>query len=203
MIKKILVTGFEPFGNDTFNPSSAAVQRLEDKNGYHLKKLTLPVTWQGAFSMLSDAWDEFAPDAVLMVGLAGGSDKIRVERLGMNLRLPAKDNLGRYPNGSETDAAEMKISADGADAYFATYDNSKILSSLRGAGIPAAYSFSAGAYLCNNILYSALEKNKREAGDVKIGFLHVPYAEGQRAGVPSLPLDTIILALELALSNIF
>lgn len=202
-MKKILVTGFEPFGKDEYNPSSAAVQMLTDTNRYQLKKLILPVVWHRAFEVLSSAWDEWRPDAVLMCGQAGGSDKIRIERVGINLCAPTKDNLGLYANGRDDTASELPILSEGENAYFSTYHAEAMLSALREAKIPSTYSFSAGTYLCNYILYSALAKNRREMSDLKIGFVHVPYADGQRKNVPSLPIDTIATALELALSNMF
>lgn len=203
MSAKILVTGFEPFGADRYNPSSEAVKRLPDFNGKEIKKLILPVTWSGAFDVMLSAWEEFRPDAVLMTGLAGGSDRIRIERIGINLCGAVKDNLGKYPDGTEFRDLEQKISGDGPDAHFATYNSYGILHALQNAGIPAGFSFSAGTYLCNYILYSSLDKISRENTAVKAGFIHVPYAEGQRTDAPFLPLDTVVSALELALSNMF
>ncbi|MBR6743628.1 MAG: pyroglutamyl-peptidase I, partial [Clostridia bacterium] len=40
-------------------------------------------------------------------------------------------------------------------------------------------------------------------GNMKIGFIHLPYADGQKEGAPSMPLDTMVRALETALSKIF
>ena len=203
MSVKILLTGFEPFGKDGRNPSSEAVERLSAVRGAELEKVILPVSWSGAWGRLLAAWEDFSPDGVLMTGLAGGSDRIRVERVGINLCGAAKDNLGKYPNGTESDAKERKICEAGAAAYFSTYNEKGILDALHGAGVPAGYSFSAGTYLCNYVLYSALYKIAREQKNIKAGFLHVPYAQGQREGVPCLAMDTIVLALELALSNMF
>jgi len=203
MSAKILVTGFEPFGADAYNPSSEAVKRLPDICGKEIKKMILPVTWSEAFDKLLSAWEAFKPDAVLMTGVAGGSDRIRIERIGINLCGAVKDNLGKYPDGTEFHALERKIAEDGPDAHFATYNGYGILHALWSAGIPAGFSFSAGTYLCNYVLYSSLDKISRENTAVKAGFIHVPYAEGQRENAPFLPLDTIVSALELALSNMF
>ncbi len=203
MASKILLTGFEPFGANRCNPSSEAVKKLPELNGKEIKKLILPVTWSGAFAALLFAWREFEPDAVLMPGLAGGSDRIRIERVGINLCGAVKDNLGKYPDGTELGALERKIADDGPAAYFTTYNSSAILHALQNAGIPAGFSFSAGTYLCNYVLYSSLDKIARESKDIKAGFLHVPYAEKERENAPFLPLDTIVSALELALSNMF
>ena len=203
MMKKILITGFEPFGTDSRNPSGEAVSLLCDTADYKLYKLTLPVTWQGAFRALSTAWDEIDPDGVLMVGLAGGADRIRIERVGINLCGAIKDNDGLYPNGKSDIPAEAPIAIGGENAYFSTYNEKEILRVLREKGIPAAYSYSAGTYICNYILYSSLAKAETEEKDKKIGFIHIPYVEGQRENVPSLPMETITAALELTLSHMF
>ena len=202
-MKKILITGFEPFGTDSRNPSGEAVSLLCDTAEYKLFQLTLPVTWQGAFRALSTAWDEIDPDGVLMVGLAGGADRIRIERVGINLCGATKDNDGLYPNGKSDTPAEAPVSVNGENAYFSTYNEKEILRALREKGIPAAYSYSAGTYICNYILYSSLEKMKKEEKDRKIGFIHIPYVEGQRENAPSLPMETITAALELTLSHMF
>lgn len=202
-MKKILITGFEPFGTDSRNPSGEAVSLLGDSADYKLYKLTLPVTWQGAFAALSAAWEEIDPDGVLMVGLAGGADRIRIERVGINLCGAIKDNDGLYPNGSSDSPAEIPVSKGGENAYFATYNEKKILSALKEKGIPAAYSYSAGTYICNYILYSSLEKMKKDRTDKKIGFIHIPCVDGQRENAPSLPMNTITAALELTLSQMF
>ncbi len=203
MMKKILITGFEPFGTDSRNPSGEAVSLLGDTADYKLYKLTLPVTWRGAFRALRAAWDEIEPDGVLMVGLAGGADRVRVERVGINLCGATKDNDGLYPNGKSDIPSEAPVSEGGENAYFSTYNEKEILRALREKGIPAAYSYSAGTYICNYILYSSLEKMKKEEKDIKIGFIHIPYAEGQRENAPSLPMETITAALELTLSHMF
>ena len=45
-MKKLLITGFEPFGGETVNPSWEAVSRLpQEAGGYLLIKLRLPVTF--------------------------------------------------------------------------------------------------------------------------------------------------------------
>ena len=202
-MKKILVTGFEPFGTDSLNPSGEAVLKLSDTDEYTLIKRILPVTWNGAFDALKKAWEETQPDGVLMVGLAGGADRIRVERVAINLCGALKDNDGLYPTGVSDVPSERAITENGENAYFATYNEKMILQALREAGIPAAYSYSAGTYICNYILYSSLLKMKNDRKDMKIGFIHIPYMEGQRENAPYLPMRTTVKALELALSHMF
>ena len=203
MKKKILITGFEPFGADSQNPSGDAVRALDGLDQYDVKKLILPVSWRRAFPELCKTWDEWKPDALLMVGLAGGANAIRVERIGINLCGAIKDIDGLYANETEDHAEELPIHADAADAFFTTYNEKKILSALKEAEIPAKYSYSAGTYICNYLLYSSLAKRSKENAEMKIGFIHVPYADGQREDFPSMPLEMITSALKIALSEMF
>ena len=202
-MKKILVTGFEPFGGDTRNPSGESVRMLNANENIEIRKLILPVSWKRAFPEIEKAWNEWKPDALLMVGLAAGSSAIRIERIGINLCGEIADIDGLYPYGSSSPSGEYPIIEDGNEAFFATYRHDEILQALKTAEIPAKYSFSAGTYICNYLLYSSLAKRNRENADMKIGFIHLPYADGQKEGVPSMPLDTMVRALEIALSEIF
>ena len=201
MKKKILVTGFEPFGGDTRNPSGEAVLALPCSEDYEMHKLILPVSWNRAFPEIEKVWDAWKPDALLMVGLAASADAIRIERVGINLCGATKDIDGLYADGTEDSRAEKPILSDSPDAFFVTYDEKKILDALKKAEIPAKYSYSAGTYICNYLLYSSLAKRKREDADMQIGFIHVPYAEGQKDGFPTMPLTMITSALETVLSQ--
>ncbi|MBO5047278.1 MAG: pyroglutamyl-peptidase I [Clostridia bacterium] len=202
-MKKILITGFEPFGEDTRNPSGEAVERLIASDGYELRKLILPVTWKTAFPKIREVWDEWQPDGLLMVGLAAGAKTIRIERVGINLCGMTKDNDGLYANGSADTPTEAPVVEGAPDGYFTTYNERAIASALAAAEIPAKYSYSAGAYICNYLLFSSLDKCKKEHSDMKIGFIHLPYAEGQREDFPTLPLETMVSALKIALDHLW
>ena len=65
---------------------------------------------------------------------------------------------------------------------------------ILAADIPAALSYSAGVYVCNDVMYSLLY---HFAGtQVKCGFMHVPYLPDM--GTPSMPLEKITAAIEAA-----
>jgi pyroglutamyl-peptidase len=201
-MKKILVTGFEPFGGDARNPSGESVLALKYENA-EIRKLILPVSWERAFPEIEKVWNDWKPDALLMVGLAAGSAAIRIERIGVNLCGEIADIDGLYPGATEQPSGESPVKENEREAFFTTYDHAGILGALKNAEIPAKYSFSAGTYICNYLLFSSLAKRNRENADMKIGFIHLPYAEGQKEGVPSMPLNTMVRALEISLSEIF
>ena len=75
--RSLLITGFEPFGGDARNPSGESVLALKYENA-EIRKLILPVSWERAFPEIEKVWNDWKPDALLMVGLAAGSAAIRI-----------------------------------------------------------------------------------------------------------------------------
>ncbi|MBQ9511305.1 MAG: pyroglutamyl-peptidase I [Clostridia bacterium] len=201
MNKKILLTCFEPFGGESINPSYEAVMNLSSPDGMELIKTVLPVEWGTSAEKLISIWEKTSPDAVIMTGLAGGADKIRIERVGINLCGAVKDNRGKYPSGEES-PCETPIDRAMPVAFFSTFDYASILRGLRAENIPATYSFSAGTYICNYVLFSALAKNHKDKGRIPIGFIHVPYSEAQGKAVFMKQAD-ITRAVGTAIINAF
>jgi len=74
-MKKILITGFEPFGGELINPALVAVNKLDGRivHGCEIVTLALPVVWQKSVRVLCQAIDEINPIAVITVGQAGGA----------------------------------------------------------------------------------------------------------------------------------
>ena len=189
-MKKLLITGFDPFGGATVNPSWQAVSRLPDTVGdFELCKLEIPTVYDLATRVVLEKAAEFQPDVILCVGQAGGRDSITPERIGVNIRdARISDNAGNQPRGEF-------VAEDGPAAYFATVPVEKMVQAVEAAGIKATVSNSAGAFVCNDVMYSALHAY---AGTrVRCGFIHVPYIPEQAE--PSLPLEKIAAALEAAI----
>ena len=71
-MKKLLITGFEPFGGEDVNPSMEAVMRLPSQiNGYSVTRIILPVVFGKAAETAISAADELHPDVILCIGQAG------------------------------------------------------------------------------------------------------------------------------------
>lgn len=68
------------------------------------------------------------------------------------------------------------------------------------AGLPGAVSYSAGSFVCNDVLYSLLHHFDEAA--VRAGFIHVPFLPEQTADKPSLPLEQTAAALRAAIEAI-
>lgn len=190
-MKKLLITGFDPFGGAAVNPSWLAVQALPDSVGeWELCKLEIPTVYGTAARIVLEKAAEFAPNVIICVGQAGGRAAVTPERIGVNIRdARICDNAGNQPRGEF-------VASDGPAAYFSTLPVMAMADAIQAAGIPATVSNSAGAFVCNDVLYSLLH---HYAGtQTKVGFIHVPYIPQQ--GEPNLPLAHITAALEAAIT---
>ena len=193
-MKKLLITGFEPFGGEKINPSWEAVYRLpEEINGYFLTKLCLPVVFGEAAARVMRAADEICPDVILCVGQAGGRSAITPELVGINLRNASiSDNNGNQPK-------DEPIIPTGNTAYFSTIPVRKIASAINGAGVQSQVSYSAGAFVCNDLLYTLLARF--ENTETRVGFIHVPYSTEQ-GKEPCMNINDIIKGLVIATKNL-
>ena len=193
-MKNLLITGFEPFGGEAINPSWDAVERLDTEIGeYSLTKLRIPVVFGEAAEMVLNAARELAPDVIICVGQAGGRSAITPELVGINLRNASiPDNLGNKP-------CDERIVEDGSDAYFSTLPVRKITEAISASGVPSQVSYSAGAYVCNEVLYALLEHF--EGSKTKVGFIHIPYSKEQ-GKEPFMEMSDIISGLTAAIESI-
>ena len=193
-MKRLLITGFEPFGGESTNPSWDAVCQLPAQiGGYSLTKLRIPVVFGKAAETVIQAADMLCPAVILCIGQAGGRSAITPELVGINLRHASiPDNEGNQPQ-------DEPILAEGDNAHFSTLPVRKMVSAINGAGIPAQVSYSAGAYVCNDVLYTLL--SHFQGSNTKVGFIHVPYSTDQQK-TPSMALADIAKGLITAIENI-
>ena len=194
MSKKLLITGFDPFGGDAINPSWEAVRLLPDRIGeYDITKLEIPTIFGAGAKKVLDIAAELKPDVIICVGQAGGRMSITPEVIGINLR------EARIPDNTGNQPLNTPIVADAPAAYFSTIPIRKMVEYINEEGIPASLSYSAGAFVCNDLLYTLL--NHYAGTSTLAGFIHVPYLPEQ-AGDKffSLPLEKICAALTAAIN---
>lgn len=194
-MKTLLITGFDPFGGERVNPSWEAVKQMPDTIGeYRLIKLQLPTVFGRAAELLLQTAEEVHPDAVLSVGQAGGRKGITPEVIGINLReARIPDNEGHQP-------VNVPVVPGGPAAYFSTLPVREMVAAMHKEQIPCSLSYSAGAFVCNDVLYSAL--HHFAGSPVRAGFVHVPFLPEQaKNGAPSLPLESIVRGLTLAVAG--
>jgi pyroglutamyl-peptidase len=192
--KTLLITGFDPFGGETVNPSWEAVCRLPEQIGaFRLIKQQLPTVYGRAPALAIAKIEEIRPDAIVCVGQAGRRAAVTPEVIGINLR------EGRIADNDGVLLTDTPIDSDGPAAYFSTLPVRRMVDAIRAADLPAALSYSAGAFVCNDLLYSLLHHFRNT--DLPIGFIHVPFLPEQAGeGVPSMTLEDIVKALCAAIS---
>jgi pyroglutamyl-peptidase len=192
-VRPILVTGFEPFGGDSINPSGEVARALQGRaiDNAPVIGLVLPCIFGASIDALRAAVDAHRPQLVLALGLAAGREGFTPERVAIN-RDDARiaDNAGMQP-------IDRPVVADGPAAYFSTLPIKAMVAALHAAGCPAAVSNSAGTFVCNHLFYGLMHALRRRRG-VRGGFMHLCALPG--LAEPSLPLAALIDGVATALA---
>lgn len=164
-MKRVLITGFEKFDNATANPTQDMLVGLDYSQAL-VKTAVLPVEFERSFTQLQQLITEFAPDYVLLCGLAGNRQHISIEKIGINyINARIADNAGNQP-------LDSIISQHGDDGYFSTFEVTGLMHYMHSTNFDLKVSFSAGSYVCNYLLYKALEFLK--GSQTKCTFFHFP-----------------------------
>jgi pyroglutamyl-peptidase len=188
---RILLTGFEPFGKASSNPSGEIVKQIIGDN---IVTAILPVAYRKSAERLLVLIEEHNPDVVICLGQADGRTEITPERVAINL------DDARLADNEGVLRSDIKIIDGGPDAYFSTLPVKEIVEAIKAKGVPAAVSLSAGAFLCNHVFYVA--QNKFAGSNVRSGFVHVPLMDSQSPefpGLPTMPLDQMVTAVRAML----
>ena len=192
-MKHLLITGFDPFGGESINPSWEAVSRLPDTIGdYRLTKLQIPTVFGLATDSVLSAAAADMPDVILCVGQAGGRDAVTPERVAINMA------SARIADNASNQPIETPILPGAPDGIFATVPVAAMADAITAAGLPGKVSNTAGTFVCNDTLYRLL--HRFSGTTVRIGFLHVPWLPEQaKEGAPSMALADITAALAAAI----
>ena len=156
----ILLTGFEPFGGESTNPSWSAAREaaaLLRAEGLDAQAVELPCVFGDAIRALEAALEQYRPELVVCAGQAGGRPRISLERIAINCddaRIP--DNAGNSP-------VDRPVVDGGPAAYFSTLPVKAALAALTAAEIPAEVSQTAGTYVCNHVFYGLMHALRRLA----------------------------------------
>lgn len=197
--KKILLTGFEPFGGSTVNPSISACRRLEGKrvNGFEIVVGEIPLRFHEIRSTIEEHITRLDPAAVICTGQSSRA-LISLERVAINIadaRIPY--NCGTHP-------VDERLNGEGPAAYFSALPLREILEAVKEAGVPVGISNSAGTFGCNQIFYHLMDYRSRLGLEVPAGFIHVPCLPEQAISKakPSMSLDLMVEALKVAASTV-
>ena len=200
-MRKILVTGFDPFGGESINPAYEAVKLLPEQIlDARVIPLEVPTVFDSGPKKVIEAVSELQPDFVLCIGQAGGRSQITPEFVGINYaqaRIP--DNEGNQP-------LNVPLVPGAPAAYFTQLPVYAMVEKIKAKGLPAAVSYTAGTYVCNAMMYSVLHALNTAFPHIRGGFMHVPYATeqtvNQPAGTPGMNLRDIAAGIEAGIEAI-
>ena len=194
---KVLITGFDPFGGEKINPAWEAVKGIKDIiEGAKIIKLEIPTVFNKSIEKVKEAMELEKPDIVLCIGQAGGRYDITIERVAINVDdARIEDNEGNQP-------IDIPVFEDGENAYFSNLPIKAMVEEIRGQGIPASISNSAGTFVCNHIMYGVLYHINKTYKNMRGGFIHVPFINEQvldKKNQPYMPVEHISKAIEAAI----
>jgi pyroglutamyl-peptidase len=179
--KKVLISGFEPFGGSDLNSSQLVLEAIskESLSGLELSAVILPVEFDKAARVLLSKVNDFNPEIIISFGQAEGRKAITPEKIAINL------DSARIPDNAGELRVNKVIVEAGADGYFSTLPIEKMVAAVKECGLESEISLSAGAFLCNHIFYH-LQHQLLER-EVKSGFVHLPLVNEQIAQYPNQP----------------
>lgn len=165
--KKVVVTGFQPFGEHAVNSSWVAVQELEQLGlgeAVDLHVCELPVDYQAVLDILPSLWKQHQPQLAVHVGVSGLATSITLEQCGHNKGYKRLDNRSFCP-------ASQCCMENGPDCIASVIDMEKVCKKVNSSNIEITVSVSrdAGRYLCDYTYYTSLHQ-----GQGRSAFVHVP-----------------------------
>lgn len=199
-MKKLLLTGFEPFLSFTVNPTMKIVEELDGQTigSYQIVGKILSVDFKQTGNQLLELLNQEQPDALISLGLAGGRYKITPERIALNF----DDVVGADKDNSGNSPIDEPIVVDGPAGYLSTLPVRKMINRLLDAGYPAEISNSAGTYLCNHTMYKGLHYFAEKGMDVPSGFIHIPASHElaiQHGRIPSWSHADLLASIQLCI----
>lgn len=168
----VLLTGFGPFPGVPHNASSLLVPRLRAAAARTFRSHTfvaeiLPTEWSAGPELMRRLMQETEPDVALHFGVAPRAKGFEIEARGRNLTDGRIDAAGVRPG--------TRHIVDGGEEYLpSNLPVRDIVDRLKGRGVPARISRSAGRYLCNAVMYQSLDLVSRWNKGVRNGFIHLP-----------------------------
>ena len=165
----ILLTGFEPFGEERPpNPSWEGISKLNgtDWDGFRLAAVQLPVVWCATLEQLEGKVRELKPIAVFSFG-QGYPGAFAIETKALNQRGEIPDNAGNLP-------PLPLIVGDGPTELDSSFPFDSVARQLNRQGFNVRVSARADQYLCEETLYSLETLRRRMATKPTVAFCHVP-----------------------------
>ncbi len=169
----VLVAGFGPFPGAPRNPSGDLALALGRMRRPGLAEVKIhahvfPTIYAAVTKELPRLLAKYDPDAVLLFGLAGCSDRLRIETRAVN----AASLI--HPDAARSVPPSRKLDPKAPAELFVRPEVRRLIAAARRGGVPARLSRDAGRYVCNASLFACLDKT-RGARRPLVTFIHIPW----------------------------
>lgn len=203
MPKRVLITGFEPYGGDKINPSEMVARSLEGRliSGRPLSVRILPAETRTMRERLEQTLLAEDPDVVIATGQFGGRTAMALERVAVNvLDFEHPDNVGVMRKGDV-------IARGNADARLSNLPFERIVEAWHANGVPGYVSNSAGTFLGNQVLYELLGLTESSSSPIIAGLVHLPLLPAQAIAAgpesnPSMSYELMKKGLEVLIETV-
>jgi pyroglutamyl-peptidase len=168
-VTTVLITGFGRFPGAPFNPSAPLARAVARRRRPALADVRRIVhifetSYAAVDRDLPKLLTQHKPDIVLMFGLAGRTNFVRIETRARNARSVL------FPDVSGYQPMEREI-APGQAPLRGTAPFVQLLAASRASRTPTRLSRDAGRYLCNYVYWRALEASR---SGTLAQFIHIP-----------------------------
>ena len=108
----------------------------------------------------------------------------------------------RIPDNEGNQPFDTALEENGPAAYFTSLPIKAMTKNVQDHGLPAYISYTAGTFVCNDIMYRLLHLIETQFPAIRGGFIHVPFSPDQvidrPVGTPSMSLEDIASSLTYA-----
>ena len=172
-MRTVLVAGFGPFPGVARNPSADLARALGRVRrpalaGVRIHAVVLPTVYEAVERELARLISELDPDAILLFGVAGRSDRLRVETRAVNAASRIHPDAARFVPKSRT------LRQNAPRELFVNAPARRLLAAARSTGVAARLSRDAGRYVCNASLFLSLDMARKEKHPPSVTFIHIP-----------------------------
>jgi pyroglutamyl-peptidase len=180
---RVLVAGFGPFPGAPRNPSGDLAMALGRMRRPGLADVKIhahvfPTIYAAVAKDLPRLLAKHEPDAVLLFGLAGRNDRVRIETRAVNAASLIHPDAARH-----TPFSRMLYPKAPAE-LFVRPEVRRLIAAARRGGVPARLSRDAGRYVCNASLFACLDKT-RGARRPLVTFIHIPWPRARNMRRPN------------------
>ncbi len=148
-MKKILITGFKPYGKFKINITEKIIKKIQKKK--NVKKIIFPVIFKKELFVKNIR--KLKPDIIISLGQCSQGKLLRIERKAKNQIKLKKGKI-------------KKINKKGPKEYLVNLKFKKLKESRT--------SYDAGTYVCNFLIYTIMDYIKKKNLASKFAFIHIP-----------------------------